>query len=246
LVTKLLASKPAQWAGVALAALSSVPLVGHWMAPEAAAQCDPIRDDDGIAYRVGWSRQSSSPIPVSSRANIQIKDVYAAPNHSSGSAIALFQGYQLRAVVGWQEVNFGFGGESERVTFAQFINSGGNAVADGFHAPNPGESPKYTVNYVRATQVTPGHISFYQNLFPILEGVPGFIPDQVRQYSEITTLAGQMPGEPLSKEYYTNADIKFEGQQEYQAFVGNTFNSSAYWFGLSKVSGSELNVWDWC
>jgi hypothetical protein len=252
-IARLLASKPAQWAGVALAALSSVPMIGHFVAPHALAECNPqnptytphpARPNNFASYFVGWNRDTYYPLERT-RAYIAVKNPHVVIDRAATSYVMLAEGGgDDFARIGWIEIY-----NNNHRTFAQYTDHSGELETIQFSQlpyPEPGQGHLYEVRVDPENALT----FLIDNVEEASRNIY-FQAHHAHHSGQITTLGNQMPGGRLSHESFAIAEISFNGEF-YESFNPNgvgtdgPFGPGAYndHFGFSKVSVSRLEVWD--
>ncbi len=264
LVARLLAGKPARLSAAALGALAAIPVVGHVVAPDAAAECNPQnpdintgyeRGDNNIHYFAGWVRDFGTNTVGGTRASVRNPDVWVhSGSFSTGFAMLakpppVGERYGWWAQLGWIERP-----GNVRETFLQYSHADRTwetVEPDTLPRPSLDEGPLYEVEYFPASGPSLPRFEFRMNggrVGPVVNAE--FTPTQAQQFGEIESLATQMPGGTQSHVYIRLAEVRtLSGAYKafnptyYGAFIEGSGSADQY-FGTQMISDKEIQIWD--
>lgn len=210
----------------------------------ASAKCNPGRTSDNTPYADGWDQYPGSRIG-GLYSSILNYSPWVAPywagnlrNTVSGS-IQLSDAYGDAWMIGWEE--FYQGSRDTFICWAQADPFGGFDEECKTKAAQPtGSFTQYKILFDNK----PSSFTFFMNnSLADTEGDFGQVPTGSAVFGEIYTISDQMPGGYNATEQF--GSTYWWWPSYWQAYNGNLFNSSDYYFGKNKASSTFASIWDW-
>ena len=205
------------------------------LAATATASCNPNRSNSSGNWHDGWYAAPPSGTCINgSAANIEVYSPYVAAADVTAWVMLFNNSTNRYGQVGWYQNSNGF-----RWNFTESDTATGGFHQNFFSPSSIGADPQYK-------------ITFSSNAFHyFISGTnintdtnTGYTGCWSEQMGEVTSSANQMPGGYNSPDYFILAQVRRADTSAWYNTNGTPLNDNSSWYNYSKVSSSEIDIWD--
>jgi hypothetical protein len=205
------------------------------LAGTAAASCNPGRSNASGNWHDGWDVSPPTGTCLNgSSAYILVYSAYVAADDDSAWAMQFNAATLKYGQVGWiQQAN------GSRYDFTESSTVNGGFQQRLLSASSIGSAPQYKVTFS-------GNAFHY-----FIDGTnvdtdanTGYTGCWAEQEGEVRNSANQMPGGYNSHVSFTTAQVRRADTQAWFNADGTLTSDNDSWYGHSKVSSSQLDIWD--
>lgn len=201
--------------------------------------CNPNRIDTQQANYDGWlAGHSPSVGGIYSNILNEPAWVISTPGSASTSWTMLNNGGSWWAQVGSWTYSYGGGNGNGHSVFVQFTATAGSYTTHFFAASPIGQYTYYTTLWNN----TPGKFTFQVAGSTIDTETANFTPTGGQNFSEIATLANQMPGGYASPEDFTSTHWYINGG--WTGFNAPLLDSNTNYFNIAQYGAYDLQTGD--
>jgi hypothetical protein len=216
------------------AAVLTTAMVALAVASVAAASCNPGRSSASGNWHAGWDVPPPSGTCLDgSSAVILVYQPYVHSQNATAWTMLYNHSSSSYGQVGyWQ-------GASSRNNFTESSTSLG-----GFHQRLLPASPLGSGSQYEITFSSDAFHYFINGSNVATDSGTGYTGCYGQQSGEVTDSANQMPGGSSDHVWFVTAQVRRQDTESWINANGNIFNDAPSWYSSTKVSSTELDIFD--